>query len=184
MKNVAPILKVAGIALLFVGAMWLADQVKGSAAVQELVQRFSYGGVFLLAFVSGFNVIVPVPAMSFLPVFTEAGLDTWRIVATVSLGMTCGDAVGFLLGTYGRKAVTRVSVPAWIRKLEAAFQRHPLGLPLFLFLYAAFVPLPNELAVIPAAASGLKWQMVLVPVLLGNVVLNSLMALGVSSVFG
>ncbi len=181
-KNYKSILKTAGLILFFILAVWFSYQIKDNDAVQILVQKLGYIGVFVLAFVSGFNVILPIPAMSFLPIFTEAGLHTLAVVAVISFGMTMGDSVGFLLGKFGSEIIERSSWPTWLQKFEAFLNKYKYGLPVFLFLYASFVPLPNELVVIPAAATGQKWWMILVPVFLGNILLNTLIALGITSI--
>ena len=56
----------------------------------------------------------------------------------------------------------------------------PLGL---LFLYAAFVPLPNELLVIPMAFMRYSMAAVMTAVLFGNVIFNTMWAFGVSWIF-
>jgi membrane protein YqaA with SNARE-associated domain len=168
---------------LFGLALWFADEIKDNEAAQHLVRNFGYWGVFILAVVSGFNVIVPVPAMSFLPVFLAAGLSTGMIVVVVSIGMTMGDGVGYILGKLGREAISVKKRPRWLNRFETLVNQYRFGLPVFVFLYAAFIPLPNELVVIPAAATGEKWWAILVPVLFGNIIMNVLFALGITSLF-
>ncbi|MFA6459097.1 MAG: hypothetical protein WCV79_01705 [Candidatus Paceibacterota bacterium] len=168
---------------LFVVAVLLANLIKGNSVVQDITERFGYMGVFILGFVSGFNVWVPVPAMSFLSIFTEAGLNVVVVVAVVSFGMTCGDTVGYLVGKLGRKAAGDLPIPSWIRRIEEIVNHYKYGLPTFLFLYAGFVPLPNELIVVPAAATGREWYVILVPLFLGNVVFNTLIFMGITSMF-
>ena len=180
--KIKPIYKAVGFSILFVLIVLLANEIKDNAAIQGMVERFGYAGVFVLAFISGFNVLVPVPAMSFLPIFSAAGLDTIILIMVISLGMTVGDGVGYILGRLGR-TISKDSWPQWLIKAEVFVNKYKYGLPVFLFLYAAFVPLPNELVVIPAAVACQRWWQVLVPVFLGNFVLNTFIALGISSVF-
>jgi membrane protein YqaA with SNARE-associated domain len=182
-KKHRTILKIVILVLFFVVAIWFANQIKDNEAVKQLVQRFGYFGVLIIAFISGFNVVIPIPAISFLPIFTEAGMSTLGVVAIVSIGMTMGDGLGYLLGRYGREVVHPSTWPMWLQRAEAFLNRYKYGLPVFLFLYASLAPFPNELVVIPAAATKHAWWSILVPIFAGNLILNILIAFGITSLF-
>lgn len=183
MHKAKPYIKFIALIILFVAAVWFANYIKDNDFVQMLAERFGYAGVFILALVSGFNVFVPIPAISFLPIFIEVGMDTVIVVVIVSLGMACGDGVGYLLGRYGREVVGKQSWPQWLQKTERFLSQKTYGVSVFLFLYASFVPFPNELVVIPAAATGQKPVPVLAPIFFGNILHNTIIAFGISSIF-
>jgi len=170
--------------LLFIGALWLAVTLRDSAAALSLVERFGYLGMFLVAFASGFNLVVPIPAISFLPLFETAGFSVVSTIIVISIGMTLGDALGYVLGWFGRAVIADRQAPAWVHACEVWMSRYRLGLPLFLYFYAALVSLPNELVVIPAGFSRQSWWHVLLPVFLGNVTFNVLIAFGIFSLLG
>ena len=173
--------KIAAVGLAIAVIAWAHNIATGDERILAAIERFGYPGVFLLGVVSGFNVVVPVPAISFLPVMTAAGLDAVVCVLVISAGMTLGDMLGFALGRAGRRLVER---PGWLRKLEAMRERHWLAPYVLLFFYAAFAPLPNELIVIPIALMGCTWYGVFAAALGGNLLFNTMLAIGFEGIFG
>ena len=156
------------------------------AADHELVRdagrQFGYVGVLIAGAISGFNLVVPVPVVAFFPFFMEIGLEPVPTVIAIATGMTTGDLLGYLLGRTARELV-RPREGGLVRRLEAARQRHP-HLPLLIMLvYAAVVPAPNELLVLPLAFLRYPVWGIFGAVLVGNLVFNSMMAFGVVRVF-
>lgn len=176
------LLKIILLILVVVLAFWVSGIIKDSGFVSDLVRRFGYVGIFLIAVVSGFNLVIPVPAISFLPVFLASGLNTFALVAIIAAGMTLADFVGYLLGKTGR----HLALSALERRVVNRFERFKEELhwspALLLFLFASFVPVPNEVIVIPMAFLGYRPIYVLLPVFLGNMVFNSIYAIGIVNI--
>lgn len=150
--------------------------------VRSATQRFGYAGILAAALISGFNLAVPVPVIAFFPFFMDVGMDPVRTVLVIALGMTGGDLIGYLVG---RTARSVVEPPEWrvVRRLESLREQHP-GLPLaVMFLYAAFAPAPNEILVLPLAFLRYPAAGIFAAVLTGNLVFNSLVALGAIQLF-
>jgi membrane protein YqaA with SNARE-associated domain len=167
--------------VVFVGMVCIAIFLSRNEAVVDLVERFGYWGMFGASILSGFNVVVPIPIIAFIPVFLEAGLALWAVVLTITLGMTLGDSVGYLLGSTGRKLVHPLRARSRILELLDQFRnRHPLFPYLILLGYVAFAPAPNEVIVIPLSFMGYKLRYIFPIVLVGNLIFNTLVALGVS----
>ena len=160
--------------------VWANQVAIADDRVLGAIRRFGYLGVFLGAAISGFNLLVPIPAISLLPLIVEAGLDPKLAVLVIAAGMTTGDMVGYLLGRMGRKLVED---PKWLRWLTSLRERHRLAPYVLLFLNAGFSPLPNEVFVIPMALIGCHWAGVFVAALAGNLIFNSLMAAGITTIF-
>ena len=172
--------KVVALALA-VGAIVWANQVAiENEAILDAIARFGYVGLFGVAAVSGFNVIIPIPAISLFPLLMEAGFNPIATVLIIGVGMTAGDMAGYLLGRLGRKLVEK---PGWMRRIESVRERRPLAPYVILFFYAAFAPVPNELIVIPMALIGCHWLGVLAAALGGNLIFNSLAAAGFHGIF-
>jgi membrane protein YqaA with SNARE-associated domain len=172
------------IVILLIGAAFtLARIAADSSVIRTVIQNFGYVGLFIIAVVSGFNVIVPVPAIALLPVFAEAGLSLVWTVFIISIGMTVGDFLGFLIGDTGRKILETTASKKRVRSLQKLKEKNP-RLPLIaLFAWASAAPLPNELIVIPIAFLGYKLRNVMIIVLAGNTVFNSLVAYGIITVY-
>lgn len=147
--------------------------------VVEFTRRFGYWGAFFSSFLSGFNVIVPIPIIGFYPFFIEAGLNSFLIILLVSLGMVGGDMLGYLFGSIGRNVwQEKKKHNKFFKKVESIHNKYPKSLLFILFIYASFVPLPNELIVVPMAFLGYKFKHMIPLVMLGNVVFNTLVAFG------
>lgn len=150
--------------------------------VQEVVSQFGYLGMLTMAIVSGFNLAVPLPAIGFYPVFTELGYHPAKIILILSLGMTIGDSIAYLVGQTGKGILERSSAKKVVKLFHRVYMRNPLLPFVLLFFYAAFVPLPNELLVIPMAIAGYRfWQMGAV-LFLGNILFNIVGAFGISAI--
>ena len=182
-NNYHHLMKIILLVLVVVLALWVSGMVKDSDFVSSLIRKFGYGGIFLIAVVSGFNLVIPVPAISFLPVFLASGLNAFAVVATLAAGMTLADFIGYLLGKTGRHIALSVFERKVINKFEMFKKKLHWSPALALFLFASLVPFPNEIMVIPMAFLGYRSAYVLLPVFFGNMVFNSLYAFGVVNIF-
>lgn len=172
-------LKLVALIVVAVAAIALSVLARDNAFVQRTALQFGYLGVFVMAVLSGFNVAVPIPAIAFLPLFVAVGLSQWAVIAVIAVGMTAGDALGWALGRATRDvAGARWKLPRSLRSLERFLMQYRYGSYIFLFIYAAFVPLPNELVVIPYSFLRMKFRHVITVVLIGNIVFNTLAGLG------
>jgi len=174
----------AALLLVVVFVYFLSDFVRESDEVKNLIMSYGYFGLFVVAIASGFNLVVPIPAIAFLPIVLSVGLSATVSVIVIAIGMTAGDGIGFLLGKTGRMAVEKKTFPKFVQKLEAYLQKHPRLVSPVVFLYAAFVPAPNEIIVIPLSFLDRHWTQIILPVLAGNFIFNALVALGIMSFSG
>ena len=169
--------KIIGAVLIVLAIIWVNTFAAQDAHIANFIGQFGYGGVFGVAAISGFNIFLPIPVISFFPFFIEVGLDPVFTVIAVTAGMTVGDLLGFLIGNQGRDLVSHKSHKI-LDQVEKLGDKHWLWPLLLLFFYAGFVPLPNELLVIPMAFLGFKLRGMIVAMLLGNCAFNTLAALG------
>ena len=176
-------LKVLAVAALVAFTAWVNLRAGDIGAVRETVASAGYWGLLAASVVSGFNLVAPVPVAVFYPFLVESGFDPVPTLATIALGMTGGDFLGYLVGDTTR-ALAHNRLAGFRAQVDALHGRHrflPLGL---LFVYAGFVPLPNEILVIPLAFMGYSMIGVMTAVLFGNVIFNTMLAFGVSWIFG
>ncbi|RJQ36182.1 hypothetical protein C4552_04470 [Candidatus Parcubacteria bacterium] len=164
-------------------ALWLGQIAENNTLIQSLVSRYGYAGAFFISVFSGFNFIAPFPAVSFFPLLVASGLNPVAVLAIMTVGMTIADSIAYLAGRIGRHIAGALEERIRERLDRIRLRRHwePIAL---LFLFAAFVPLPNELIVIPLGFIGYRlWS--LVPVLLlGNATFNTLAAFGIINLAG
>ena len=176
-------LKLFVIVALAAFMVWVNLRAGDIEAARDAAAAAGYPGLLVASAISGFNVVWPVPVALFYPFFIESGFEPVPTLATIALGMTGGDLLGYLIGNATRE-FGHHRLAGFRARAEALHARHrflPLGL---LFLYAGFVPLPNELLVIPMAFMRYSLLAVMTAVLCGNVIFNTMMAFGVSWIFG
>jgi len=180
-KYSTPLLKAAGLFGVFSAVYAVNKMDLSGTVVEQYVQNFGYIGLFVASVISGFNVIVPVPVVAFFPFFVSTGLQEIPIILVISFGMVVGDLLGYSIGRGGRemfsekkqKQLDRMTV-----RIDRMQQRHRLFPAIFLFFYAAFLPIPNELVVIPMGFFRFRLRYMVIAIFLGNLVFNILLALG------
>ena len=174
----------AGAFVLVVGiAFFLSKNASESEAIRSLVGQYGYFGILVIAAISGINLAVPIPAIAFLPLFLESGLNYWATIVFISFGMTLGDSIAYLLGRAGRTFVESGLQKKINNRLEVLRTRYHYAPLAALFFFAAFVPLPNELIVVPLSFFGYRFLHMMVPVFAGNILFNILYSYGVIGFF-
>lgn len=170
------------ILIVFIGALFFADWITSNSAAQDLVEQFGYLGILVIAFITGLNLIIPVPAAAFVPIFTAAGYSLPEIIITVVIGTTIADSVGYLIGMYGRRHVLQ-KYPRLIATLHTIKEKHRQWMLPFVFVYAALSPIPNEALMIPLALMGFKYRVLIIPFILGTIVNQTILAYGAQNIF-
>lgn len=182
-KFIKAILKFIAFLLIFVIAIWLSKIAKDSLILQNWIASFGYSAIFFISTLSGFNLVVPIPAISFLPLFIESGLNFWLTIVLITLGMSLADSLAYLLGRAGREITWSLTQSRIFDKLEKWCDRNFWG-PIIVFgLYVALAPLPNEVIIIPLAVLGYRWRHLILPLLIGNFIFNILAAFGITKFF-
>ena len=136
-------MKLIGMALILLFALWLALIASNSSIIADIVSKYGYIGIFVISVISGFNVVVPVPVVSFVPLFLEAGLSLWAVIATMVLGMTFADLLGYAIGRSGRELTSTRNRKKILGRLDRMKSKHYFAPIIALFFYASLVPFPN-----------------------------------------
>lgn len=167
---------------LFFVTLFMAQFIGRNEVVQEFVASFGYVGIFATAIISGFNVIVPIHAATFTPLFVAAGFPLPGIIICLVLGITISDLVSFWVGVTG-KHFAHEKYGKQLMRLEAMTARK-WWLPIaFLFAWSIIAPVPNELILIPLAVIGVPFRRVIIPLLAGNTIHMTLVIYGVIKIF-
>ena len=170
------------IAVLIAAVTWVNLYAAEHDLVREAAVRLGYPGILLAAVVSGFNLVIPVPIIGFFPFFVEIGFHRILTVIVIAAGMTLGDLLGYLIG-HAARDVMAPRRHGLIARLERLRERRPYLPFAVMFVYAALAPIPNEILVIPLAFLRYPLGAIFSAVLLGNIIFNSLAAVGVIHVF-
>lgn len=139
--------------------------------VGDWAVHYGYFGLFIFAFIGGTSTILPLPYI--LATFTLAGLGLHPIFLGIvaGTGVTLGDSISYLLGRAGH----HILKPQYDKKFHDLSQwlnRHPYLTPAVLFFYGAFVPLPNDLLIVPLGLARYNYFKAIIPAWLGNVFFN------------
>lgn len=175
----ALILKILAVFAVLSLAVWANLRAAELDSLRESVAALGYPGLLGASALSGFNLIVPIPVVAFYPFLIEAGFEPAPTLATIALGMTTGDLVGYLIGDASR-TLAKDRMVGLRERVDRLHARHPVLPLVVMFLYASFAPIPNELLVIPLAFMGYSILWVMTAVFFGNIVFNSLAAFGVT----
>lgn len=173
---------IAVVVAVIVLAIWLGILAKENEFIQNAVLNYGYIGVFFLSIVSGFNIIVPIPIAAFFPLLIASGLNQWITILVVAVGTTVADTLSYLIGRIGRQLMSPRTEQTLERfeKMKSRARYLPF---IFLFFFAAFVPLPNELLIIPLAFLGYHLKHLIPVVFLGSLIFNTLAMFGTLNLF-
>jgi membrane protein YqaA with SNARE-associated domain len=180
------ILKSLVVFLVFVFVVFqLTNFIISDDYIRGWVVGFGELGIFLISVISGFNVVVPIPIITFVPIFVESGFSIISVIFIITAGMTVGDSLSYAIGRLGRRVVLYESVKKkkLFVKLKYYQEKSPY-IPMFILLiYASIVPLPNELIVMPLGFLGYRFINILPVLFAGNVVFNTFASLGIIKIF-
>lgn len=163
-------------------SFFAAHNLQEFEAAKTFIASYGYISVLALAIFAGLNVFVPLPAATFVPIFTQAGLVLPFIVVTLVIGTTIADLIGYWIGKVSREYIkeTRPRAVVWLTNLHDKHVHWTLPV---VAAYAAIIPLPNELILIPLALMGSSWRLLIIALLIGNVIHQSALAYGYENIF-
>jgi len=155
---------------------WIRIPVVGERArlvlewMEQFALQFSYLGVFIISFIGSVSVVFPVPytlAIFFLGKF----LDPVLIAVSGGLGSALGEFSGYILGYYGRTAVSEERQKKMDYMLKV-FDRYG---PVAIFLFA-LTPLPDDLLFIPLGVMRYSFLKAFIPALFGKILMTFILA--------
>lgn len=164
-------------------ALYFAHLAKESEQIKNIVGNYGYIGIFIISVMSGFNLVVPIPAVSFLPLFLESGLDYWTTIAIMSAGMTLSDSVAYFLGDFGKKIIPSLVNKKLEKKIKLIHEKYNWAPLVLLFLFASVAPFPNEVLLVPFAFLNYRFIHLLPIIFIGNSVFNFLYSKGIINIF-
>jgi hypothetical protein len=160
-------------------AIFASLQLQSNETIVVTIASLGYIGVFIAGLIAGLNFIFPVPAATLSPLFIEAGLTIPFIIIFLAAGTLVADFIGYLIGHTSRPIIKNKH-PKIVALANRVSGAHPGLLVVFVTIYAALVPLPNELILIPLAFAGVSWRLLLVPLFVGAVIIQTLLVTGMT----
>jgi membrane protein YqaA with SNARE-associated domain len=172
---------VLALVTIIAGVTLLARHLFTDGLSEELVLQFGYIGVAIVGIIAGLNTIVPIPAATATPLFISFGLSFPLIILALGVGTIIADFVGYIIGHYSRTYI-EVKYPKIFKYFTSLASTKKFFLVMVVFLYAAFVPFPNEAIIIPLALAGIHFRLMVIPLFIGNIINHTLIALGVTNI--
>lgn len=164
----------------------LTNYVANDSNIQNWVNNFGFAGIFFASVISGFNLVVPIPIATFVPLFLESGFEFLPVVLTISLGMTVGDLLSYWVGFAGRHIVAsekRLANYWFVKLLEKARKKYKIAPYFILFFFVSFVPIPNEVTVMPMGFFGYRMRIIIPILIVGNIIFNFWTAQIITKIF-
>ena len=156
------------IGLLFVVSFRIAFMIQGNGQAQNVVESLGVIGIIALSFLGSINIFVPFSVFPFLPIFIVSGIATPLIILGIVIGTTIGDTVTYIFGTLGKRYIASSKNRVVSFFVNCCHERRRLA-ELIVFLYSAFLPLPNGILLLPLGALGFKLRNLFLPYFLGTV---------------
>jgi uncharacterized membrane protein YdjX (TVP38/TMEM64 family) len=169
------------ISILFTISVLSSEYIADNNVAREIIGSYGYLGILVLAIIGGFNFVVPIPAAVFTPIFLASGLPTVGIILTLAIGTTIADVIGYFIGVWGRRSWNIEEHP-FFRKIQSLKDKYRFLLIPVIFLYASFVPYPNEIIVVPLAFLGMRLRTLIIPLFLGSLLHNTILVFGISGI--
>lgn len=166
------------IVVAFTLLLWVSQSLSQNEQIQNATADFGYVGVVIIAVIAGLNAIVPIPAATFTPVFLAAGLSLPLVVIALAAGTLIADFTSFFLGRLSRELIIHKhpKIVGFVTTWQAQNSRWTFVL---VTLYAAFVPLPNEVILIPLGLTGVSFKNLIIPLILGNLLSQLVLVYGI-----
>ncbi len=163
-------------------SLFLTQYVTTDTESQLLVQQYGYLGVLIISFITGLSFISPVPAATFTPIFTAAGIPLFVAIILAVIGTTAANFVSYYIGRLGHE-FTNTNYPKLQAKIVDIYTKRKDLLPYLVFGFAAFIPLPDEIYLIPLGIIGVKIRDFILPLFLGTIFFQTATAFGFQNVF-
>ena len=154
--------------------------------LKEYLLQYSYIGVFVISVIGAMSIIVPIPYTVVILTLGLEGMNPLWLTVAGGVGSSLGELYGYLLGYYGRAAISEKQQ----RKMEYMIKIFDYYGPITIFLFA-LTPLPDDLLFIPLGMMRYKITKAFIPSILGKTMMSAILAYGgrtfgtiLSSLFG
>lgn len=142
--------------------------------MQQLAQNYGYFGIFLMSLIGALSIFFPLPYTVVIFWLGATGVfNPFLIAIAAGIGSAVGEFSGYLLGSYGGKALSAERR----RKMEFMAKVFDRFGPITVFLFA-LTPLPDDLLFIPLGMLRYSLVKAFIPALVGKMCMNFIVAYG------
>ncbi len=142
---------------------------------EEIIQKIGaengYILIFLIALFGGVSTFTSPSYFAALITFAVGGLNPLFLGIFSGIGVAFGDALFFYLGVQARKVAfnrggSKNILERFAHWIEGRSQH---SIPILIFFYSGFTPLPNDVLAISLAFANYSFKRFFIAVLLGNI---------------
>lgn len=150
--------------------------------VQRLVVRIGvhngYAIVFLVSLFGSLTVVTSTFYFATISTFVIGGLNPIIVAVLSAIALTVGDFFIFLLFYKGIRII-EIYRDNKIRKMFEWFFSKPKIIPLFILLYFAVIPLPNEMMLAILALDKSKYKNIMPAIFIGNLIFSLIISFSI-----
>lgn len=151
--------------------------------VEAIGVRNGYLLGFLVAAIGGVSTATSISYYSVVAALAAGGLNPYALGVVMGTGVSIGDTIFFYLGKTGRHSLPHKLQYHVDRTLEWAYEQDLRLVRVLVFVWAAFMPLPNDILTVPAGISRFRPRDILPFLLAGNIVFTTILGLVVKHGF-
>lgn len=150
---------------------------------QEIIESLgvtnSYLVLFFVALIGGASSFTSSSYYAAIVTFAVSGLNPFWMALIAGIGLTIGDSIFYLLGTWGRNNISG-HARMLAEKYAGWFSQKPKRfIQAIVYIYTGFSPFPGNLLMIVLSFARFPYKSFILPVLLGNITLVLVISLGV-----
>jgi len=140
----------------------------------------AYLSLFLVATVTGTSFLTSASFYAVFVAYASSGvLDPYLMGLVGGGGMAIGDSIYFFISKKTIDVMELENKKVY-QKIYLFVEKLPhWGVYIFTFLYAAFAPIPNDILMITLGALKFKYSRIIPIIVVGNITLLTLIALGI-----
>lgn len=140
--------------------------------MERFAYQYGYFGVILISFIGALSIVFPIP-YTLIIYLLGAVLDPFLTAIAGGLGSALGEISGYILGYYGRAAISEERQ----RKIDFMLRVFSRFGTIAIFLFA-LTPLPDDLLFIPLGIMRYRFIKALIPCVLGKTLMCFILAVG------
>ena len=165
--------------ILILGMSLAAFFVDRDALIASVGIENAYAVLFVVSATAGVSVFTAAGFFAFFGAFVGANVDPLIASIVAGVGITFGDVIIFLFARLARENSETIKKSKIYQRLCAFVERLPeWGVYTFTLLYAAFIPIPNDILMVVLGVLRYKLLPIIAVMILGNIVLMYLIAQG------
>lgn len=143
----------------------------------------SYTILFIVGALGGVSTITSTSFYTTLSTFANGGLNPYYLGIIGGIAITVGDSLFYYLGRKGEESLPK-KARKFTRKFGEWMQERPKWIvQLITFVYSGCTPLPNDILTVSLGISKYTYKNILLPLVLGNIFLTTIVALIASGSF-